>query len=116
MPYSVPRSWGASMRMRLGILFATLALVAGLGLESPAWADVRQIGAQSTDATDQNAVGARTTLTEPGAIQDYDSATYYLWIGAYLADGSFYQAGYARHRDGCTSNRWFVAGFDPSGN
>jgi len=72
-----------------------------------------QVGAYADDEA-ANIVGMQTTIRTqiPSAIADRTAD--YFWIGAYLADRSFIQIGYAitwfDH-----SPRWFYCTFDPSG-
>lgn len=55
-------------------------------------------------------------MTEPGPIQSYDNATLYFYSGSYLADGSFFQAGYTRRYPNCSVNGYFAQGFTPVGD
>jgi hypothetical protein len=104
------------MKRNLWTLAALLPLVAFVVGAPPARADYRQLGAHSSDTSDYNAVAVRTTMTAPATpVAVGDGATRFFWIGTYMSDGSFYQAGLeTRWVDGCTSLEYFVYAFDAS--
>ncbi len=88
-------------------------------LASTALAGVRQIGAQSTDPTDQFNIGAQTIFASPPLPQArVDDGHQFYWVGEFLGDGMFYQVGLAVNYLQCGSScvSYFVQGFDAAGN
>jgi hypothetical protein len=108
--------------MRRAISIAILLVVSLFVSVGSAGAGVRQVGGWGYSSTNaySGATAVRTTITQPALPQTtYDApgvSFVYLWIGTYLADGSFYQAGYVTRDYDCpTKLRWFVWAFNPQG-
>jgi hypothetical protein len=98
---------------------ASLSGAAVLLLALSPVASAKQVGAISTDTTDFNNVGAKTTFASPYLPQySVDNATQYFFIGEDLADGSFYQAGFGVNYGGCGRScvTYFAWAFDPAGH
>jgi hypothetical protein len=100
-----------------------LIVISCLCAAAMAGAGQRQVGAwgYSPGNLYAGANQVRTTISPPPLPQTtYDGAgvSYvYLWIGQYLPDGSFYQAGFVtQHRECPGQLRWFVWGFNPAGD
>lgn len=103
------------------LVAVTTSMALVLLLSTPAWAGVRQVGAYVWDPEGyfRNATAVRTRITQPTLPQSSagDGAYVYLWIGTYLPDGSFYQAGTATNSAECGEQLGtFAWGFDPAGN
>jgi hypothetical protein len=55
-------------------------------------------------------------MTQPAHVSPQgDGAIDFYWIGVYLSDGSFMQAGYADNYPGCGALEWFVQVYGPTG-
>lgn len=109
-------------------VFARCVLVLALlssgvvwGVNATAWASSGyywQVGAHSSDSTDEYASGVRSYLGHY-ALPQYEpsGATVYVWDGTFLSDGSFYQSGTTTNYSGCaTQMSEFAQGFAPDGS
>ena len=73
-----------------------------------------QVGLQA-GADDSNAIGARSIIRTRVPQQVSENTTNYFWVGAYLSDGSFIQAGYFVPWYDETHAGWFYCAFYPDG-
>lgn len=100
--------------------FATV--VASSALQPPhAWAATQsywQVGAASSDSTDEFAQGAASYLGHiPLPQSEPNGAAVFIWVGDNLADGSFVQSGYETNDSSCKSQMGeFAAAFDNVGH
>jgi len=93
----------------IGLLIAT-AVIASIAV-TPSYADEYvQLGTCSSSPG--TGLGARTTLSAPGAGPNYPAGTptRYYWVGTTLGDGLFMQVGYDDPAldTSCPTLRWFV--------
>jgi hypothetical protein len=78
----------------------------------------RQIGALSTDSVggEYNQSEATTVSSPLRPSTEYDNPTVFNWIGSFLSDNSFVQAGYAFNQTDCPNDfELFFEWFTPSG-
>lgn len=108
--------------MRRLFVLLTFLMVSVLVGAISASAGVRQVGGYGYSPSNAyaGATQVRTKISQPPLPQATSDAAgvsfVYLWIGTYLPDGSFYQAGFVTRDYDCpTQLRWFVWGFNPAG-
>ena len=73
-----------------------------------------QVGLQAS-ADDANAIGARSIIQTRLPQQVSENTINYFWVGTFLADGSFIQAGYFVPWNDETHAGWFYCAFYPDG-
>jgi hypothetical protein len=111
------RRRGSRMWRSLAVLGGAAALL--LSMSTTAFAGARHAGVQSTDETDRFNVGARTTFGWPSLPQPkVDNATSSGWVGQFLSDGTFYQAGVVVNQGQCgwSCATYFAQAYDRYNN
>jgi hypothetical protein len=73
-----------------------------------------QVGLQAS-AEDTDSIGARTTIETRVPQEVSQDTTNYFWVGAYLRDDSFIQAGYYVPWNDSSRAGWFYCAFHPNG-
>lgn len=100
---------GISQVVTVGTSHLPGATAAGGGPHTTWQVGVAAVGAPGQDT------GVRTTITTRLPQRVSDKTTNYYWVGAYLSDGSFLQAGYYVSSTDDTHAGWFYCAFTAGG-